>query len=153
MGAAPGPLFSDSLWIFRAIDPGSVLYIAPASPCCWRTSIRWDIKSESLWSQLLWRGLVGVTTHHQLGNIAFTHGPLGSEHNEESAEGDIFHFYYRGCGTALPLFPLFPFLLFLFFFPFFFGIPFFSQVDSLRMTAEMSLLLLCSCRHVFFSSL
>ena len=38
------------------------------------------------------RGLVGVTTHQQLGNIAFTHRAAGSEHNEESAEEIFFTF-------------------------------------------------------------
>lgn len=42
---------------------------------------------------------MGVTGLHQLGNIAFTHRAAGSERNEESAEGDIFHFYYQGFAT------------------------------------------------------
>lgn len=35
---------------------------------------------------------MGVTTHQQLGNIAFTHRAAGSEHNEESAEEIFFTF-------------------------------------------------------------
>lgn len=42
---------------------------------------------------------MGVTIHHQLGNIAFTHRAAGSEHNEEGTEGDIFHFYYSRYGA------------------------------------------------------
>lgn len=119
------PFFSNSLWIFLSDRPSTRFYIqAPVSPCCWRPSIRRDIKSESLWSQLLEKGLVGVAGLHQLGNIAFTHRAVGSGHNEESAEGDIFHFYYQGLGTfTITTCP-----------PFFFCVSFILHLDGLKLT-------------------
>lgn len=39
---------------------------------------------------------MGVATHHQFGNIAFTHRAAGSQRNEGSVLGDIFLFYYCG---------------------------------------------------------
>lgn len=89
MWEPPGPFSLIHCGFSQATDSGSVLYIGLVSPCSWRTSIRWDIKSEGLWSQLLWEGPVSVTTQHQLGNITFTHRASGSKHNEESRGRDF----------------------------------------------------------------